>query len=228
MRFAKLLLLCVCISFTAKAEMKLAAPFFPPYAYFDIDGNLSGIWIKQLEPLLQEAEIEFKAINTPIKRFYSSIATGKVELAALPKGMPGMENVLLSEKPFAHFDLRVFWLFDKPEISTLAHLAGQRVVLIKGYSYGGYLQQSLDEAQRGQFVVVENQLEAIKLLLADKADYVLGYWAMMDYLQKNFPDTQLNNHKVSEIPIFLAIHNRTPNANAIMQRFETAYGGMSK
>ncbi len=206
----------------AKDSMRLAAPFFPPYAYFDIDGNLSGAWIRQLQPVLEDAGIEFVAISTPMYRFYSAIGTGRVDISALPKGKPGMENVLFSGQPFSHFDLRIFWKDDKPEIQNIRQLAGQRVALIRGYSYGGYLEESLSEAQRDKFVVVKNQMEAIKLLEADEADYVLGYWAMMDYLSKNFPDTQLNNHKISEIPIYFAIHNSVDNAEEIMQRFEAS------
>lgn len=204
------------------AQLKLGAPFFPPYAYFDLDGNLSGIWIKKLTPVLQEAGIEYKAVNTRITRFYSSIATGKVELAALPPDMPGMENVIYSKVPFSQFDLRVFWTGDKPDISNLAQLSGQKVALIKGYNYGGALQNNLSEEARSNFVIRDNQLDAIKLLLSGETDYVLGYWAMMDYLQKNFPDTQLNNHKVAEIPIYLVMHNSADDAQAKIDKFDQA------
>lgn len=206
----------------AAEKMRLAAPFFPPYTYFDIDGKLDGLWIKQLKPVLKSADIEFKAINTPMARFYSSIATGKVQLSALPKGVPGMDNVIYSEIPFAKFDLRVFWLDDRPDISTVSQLAGQKVVLTRGYNYGGFLQEALTTEQQQHFVVANTKPEAIELLLKGEADYVLGYWALMDYLQKNMPDVQLNNKKISEIPIYFVIHNSVTDAQGIMNRFNLA------
>jgi len=202
--------------------MRLAAPFFPPYTYFDIDGKLDGLWIKQLKPVLKSARIEFKAINTPMARFYSSIATGKVQLSALPKGVPGMDNVIYSDMPFAKFDLRVFWLDDRPDISTVTQLANQKVILTRGYNYGGFLQEALTTEQQQHFVVANTKPEAIELLLKGEADYVLGYWALMDYLQKNMPDVQLNNKKISEIPIYFVIHNSVADAQGIMDRFNVA------
>lgn len=224
LRTALLLLLSFSISSVAMAaeKMKLAAPFFPPYAYFDIDGKLDGLWMKQLGPVLKDADIEFKAVNTPIARFYSSIATGKVQLSALPKGVPGMDNVIYSALPFAKFDLRVFWLDDKPDIANVKQLANQRVVLTRGYNYGGFLEETLNEAQRKNFVQAKTKPEAIELLLNDEADYVLGYWALMDYLQKNRPDVQLNNKKISEIPIYFVVHNSTVDAGAVIERYNAA------
>lgn len=210
------------VTYAQAAPIKLGAPFFPPYAYFDIDGQLSGIWIKQLNPTLSKANIDFKAVHLPIARFYSSVATGKVQFSALPKGLPGMEKVLFSQQPFAYFDLRVFWLNQAPEITQVGQLADKRVALIKGYSYGGVLQQDLPETSRGQFVVAENQLQAIKMLLNNEVDYVVGYWAIMDFLQKNFPDTQLSNQKVAELPVYFAVHQSTPDAKGIIARFEQA------
>ncbi|XOV79046.1 MAG: substrate-binding periplasmic protein [Aestuariibacter sp.] len=213
----------LCCSIPALATpAKLGAPFFPPYAYFDIDGKLTGIWYKQLAPALAKAEIDYKPVNVPIKRFYSAVATGKVQLSALPGNMPGMENVLLSNQPFSKFDLRVFWLDGEAHIDSLEQLADQKVLLIRGYSYGGLLRDAVPEAQRGNFKTVANQAIALKALLNKEADYVLGYWAMMSYLQKNYPQVQLNNHKVAEIPIYFAIHNSVGNAEDMMRRFEAA------
>lgn len=218
-----LFLICLFMASTGWANtLKLGAPFFPPYAYFDIDGKLTGIWYQQLAPVLAKADIEYKPVNVPIKRFYSSVATGKVQLSALPKGMPGMENVLVSSKPFSKFDLRVFWLDGEAHIDSLSQLAGKRVLLIRGYSYGGLLREAVPESERGKFKTVANQGIALKALLNKDADYVLGYWAMMSYLQKNYPDMQLNNHKVAEIPIYFVVHNGVKDAENVLQRFEQA------
>ncbi|BDX07152.1 substrate-binding periplasmic protein [Planctobacterium marinum] len=207
----------------AAEKMKLAAPFFPPYTYFDVDGNLDGLWIKQLNPVLQDAGIEFIAVNTRMSRFYSSIATGKVQLSAIPKGVPGMDNVLFSEQPFARFDLRVFWLDDRPDIANVKQLANQRVVLTRGYNYGGFLEEALSEQARQNFLQAKTKTEAIELLLKGEADYVLGYWALMDYLQKNMPDVQLNNKKISEIPIYFVIHNSAENADELIKQYDSAF-----
>lgn len=218
------LLFCMILMVTAvsaNAQNKLGAPFFPPYAYFDIDGNLTGIWMSQLSPVLKKANIAFKPIHIPITRFYSSVATGKVELSAMPKGFPGMDRVLFSEKPFAHFDMRVFWLSDDQDITAMAELANKRVVLIKGYTYGGLL-DDIPEDSREQFQVADDQRIALKLLMEDKADYVLGYWAMMSYLQKNYPTTQINNKKVAQLPIFFVVNAKTPNAEDLINRFNSA------
>ena len=207
----------------AAEKMKLAAPFFPPYTYFDIDGNLDGLWSEQLNAVLEDAGIEFIAVNTRMSRFYSSIATGKVQLSAIPKGVPGMDNVLYSEQPFARFDLRVFWLDDRPDIANVKQLANQRVVLTRGYNYGGFLEETLAETERQNFVQAKTKSEAIELLLKGDADYVLGYWALMDYLQKNRPDVQLNNKKISEIPIYFVIHNSASNASELIERYNSAF-----
>lgn len=221
---ALLIILAVSSSFSAisSTKMRLAAPFFPPYTYFDIDGNLDGIWIRQLSPVFDEAGIDFVAINTPIARFYSSIATGKVQMSALPKDVRGMDNVIYSEKPFSKFDLRVFWLDSRPDISDVSQLADQKVVLTRGYNYGGFIDEALTEDQKKNFITANNKKEAITLLLTGKADYILGYWALMDYIQKNSPDVQLNNKKITEIPVYVVIHNSAPEAQNVINKYNMA------
>lgn len=232
MRIIKALLIVLTISssFVASADdkLRLAAPFFPPYTYFDIDGNLDGIWIKQLSPILNEAGIDFVAINTPIARFYSSIATGKVQISAVPKNVRGMDNVIYSDAPFARFDLRVFWLEDRPDIANFSELADQKVVLTKGYNYGGFIEESLTDEQRKNFVTANNKKEALSLLIKGEADYILGYWALMDYIQKNSPEIQLNNKKIFEIPVYFVMHKKVPGAVATVARYNAALASSQK
>lgn len=218
-------LLCILLLVTPLSygdNLKLGSPHFPPYVYFDIDGKLTGLWMTQLSPVLGDAQINYSAVYIPIKRFYSSAATGKIDLSAMPKGLPGMENVLFSARPFSHFDLRAFWLDDAQRISSISELAGRKVALIKGYSYGGQVLSNIEQAQRSQFVVAEDQRIALKMLMDKEVDYVLGYWAIMTYLQKNFPDKQINNIKLAELPIYFTIHKNVENATLLMQRFDQA------
>lgn len=226
MKIIKTLLLTIIFSASfasfADNKLRLAAPFFPPYTFFDIDGNIDGIWIQQLTPILNTANIEFTPVHTPVARFFSSIATGKVEISALPKGAKGMSNVLYSDAPFSKYDLRVFWLDDKPDISSIAQLANKKVVLTRGYKYGGFLEETLSEEQRSNFTTANNKSEAIKLLRSGEADYLLGYWALMDYLQKNSINVQLSNKKIYEIPIYFVVHNSAPNAEDVMKRYNAA------
>jgi len=203
-------------------ELRLGSPYFPPYVYFDVDGELTGIWMSQLTPVLSKAGISYNAVHIPIRRFYSSAATGKIDLFAMPKGRTGMENVLFSDRPFAHFDMRAFWLDGVESISSLSQLADRKVALIKGYTYGGKLSTDIDASQRSQFVVAENQKIALQMLMNKDVDYVLGYWVVMTYLQKNYPEAQINNIKIAELPVYLAIHNTAENAEALMQRFDAA------
>lgn len=223
MRIIKALLLVLTISssflVSADDKLRLAAPFFPPYTYFDMDGNLDGIWIKQLSPIFNEAGIDFVAMNMPIARFYSSIATGKVQISAIPKGIRGMDNVIYSDVPFAKFDLRVFWLNNSPDIANFSELADQKVILTKGYNYGGFIEETLTDQQRQNFIIANNKKEAISLLVKGEADYILGYWALMDYIQKNSPEIQLNNKKISEIPVYFVMHKNAPNAAATITRY---------
>ena len=203
-------------------ELRLGSPFFPPYVYVDMDGELSGLWMTQLYPVLNEAGISFNAVHVPIKRFYASAATGKIDLFAMPKGRAGMENVVFSERPFAHFDLRAFWLDGAENIQALSQLSGHKVALIKGYSYGGLLATNIQSDQQLEFVTAENQKVALEMLMNKEVDYVLGYWAVMTYLQKNYPNEQINNMKIAELPIYLAMHNSVNNAEQLMQSFNAA------
>lgn len=203
-------------------ELKLGSPYFPPYVYFDIDGELAGLWMTQLTPVLESAGITYNAVHIPIKRFYSSAATGKIDLFAMPKGRAGLENVLFSQQPFSHFDLRAFWLDGKQGITSTAELAEQKVALIKGYTYGGVLQNDLTAEARTNFVIADNQNTALQMLINHEVDYVLGYWAIMTHLQESYPNMQINNMKIAELPIYLAIHKNVAGAEELMQRFDAA------
>ena len=92
------------------------------------------------------------------------------------KHVPQYEGkVLYSEQPVCYLHLRLYRLVGTPEISQLSQLQNQRLIVIRGYSYGGQLEPLKQRPQGIQWLDATDNHNALEMLTMHRADYLLTY-----------------------------------------------------
>ncbi len=104
--------------------------------------------------------------------------------------------------------------------TTLAALAGKRIVLVGGYSYG-------EEVKKGSgptFLQSRSEEDSLARLLANEADYTLMDELVVENIMSNHGDQARSRLQVGTVPLirrplYLAIRRERPDAAALINRF---------
>jgi hypothetical protein len=104
--------------------------------------------------------------------------------------------------------------------ATLAALAGKRVVIVGGYSYG----DAVKSGSGPTFVQSHGEEDSLARLLAGEADYTLMDELVVQYLVRNYPQQSRERLQLGTTPLIrrslhLAIRRERPDAVAVITRF---------
>ncbi len=115
---------------------------------------------------------------------------------------------------------------DDVSATALTGLKGKRIALVTGYAYG-------DDIVAAGVVPVRSTSEqdALSLVLASKADYVLMDEVVVQYILENYPNEAKTRLSVGTTPLvkrslYLAVRRSRPDAEAIVERFNAQLRGM--
>jgi polar amino acid transport system substrate-binding protein len=133
---------------------------------------------------------------------------------------PERERVLVFSQPY--LENRLILVGRRGEdvsAAALGDVAGKRVALVEGYSYGNAI------AASGVVPVpAKSDEDGLALVLARKADYVLMDELVVQFILQNYPNeskTKLNVGSTSLLtrPLYVAVRRSRPDAESIVERF---------
>ena len=217
-------------SANAKPVYQIGNVIFPPYIVRNSKGELTGDWMDSFYQIMTKAELEYEFTQYPVARFYKHLLDGKIDISIVSKNIGDQSKVLLlSKQPISKLDVRLFWMPGTITITELSQLKNHAVVIMRGYQYGGILEEL--QAQNGtteQLIQVTSHEEAIQMLTRDRAHYFLGYWRLVDYLVKTQSRVQLDTLRLAEIPLHVSVHNTVDNAKGIIEKLDQAIFEMNE
>ena len=132
------------------------------------------------------------------------------------------ERVLLFSAPYLENRL-VLVGRSQADVSAkaLSQLAGKRVTIVQGYSYG-------DAVERGGpvFVRSDSEEDSLNRLLRNEVDYTLIDELVVQYLVNNYPKESAARLQIGSTPmvtreLYFAIRRTRPDAQAIVDGFNT-------
>jgi polar amino acid transport system substrate-binding protein len=155
--------------------------------------------------------------------FTTSLLSGKFDGSAAAWRDAEREKVLVYSAPYLENRLILVGRrgsdVSAPKLSALA---GKRIVLVGGYSYG-------DETIDGSgavFIRSRSEEDSLAKLLANEADYTLMDELVVQYILDNYSEQARNRLSIGSIPLItrtlhLAIRRSRPGAEALIDRFNT-------
>lgn len=107
------------------------------------------------------------------------------------------------------------------DVSTdLSALEGKRIALVKGYAYGSLV----DDCERLEVVYGDNDIDNLKMLISDKADYALVDALLIQHAKREQPEKceeflAFGTDPLTINPVHLALRKNLPNAAKIIEQF---------
>lgn len=189
---------------------------FAPFHYSE-NGKVIGSIAEKIDDIFKKSGIEYSSFELPNKRVKLYIEQGKVEFTTVIESFISNPNQFLkTEKPVYKINLGAICLKSTYQISSLDHLKTLQLILMSGYTYG---HDSLLDAQHGFDITTsaKNHEDAIKALTYKRGDCVLGYQSPFLVEETKYPETHFYFYKINELPVYLYLNKKVPNADSIMQ-----------
>jgi polar amino acid transport system substrate-binding protein len=154
-------------------------------------------------------------------QFTSSLLTGAYDGSAAAWKDAERERVLVFSEPYLENRLILVGRRGSDvTATTLAALAGKRVVVVGGYSYG----DAVKAGSGPTFLLSRGEEDSLSKLLAGDADYTLMDELVVQYIMRNYAQQARDRLQVGATPLVrrslhLAIRRERPDAVSVINRF---------
>lgn len=190
------------------------------------DGEPDNPLFRVAAALFAKAGIAWHGRSYPAARMFKYLQDGNAQFSMLVQSPALQACCLLSRKPVAVTEIRVYHPENKAPINSLADLAGKNIITIHGYSYGGLLTFLSDEANRIHNNVALTHPSAFKMLARQRADYVVDYAGPAAEVLAAEPLPGLRSEVLSRQEVHLVLVKSYPEASKVMSRLEAIADGL--
>ncbi len=155
--------------------------------------------------------------------FTSSLLTGKFDGSAAAWKDAERERVLVFSEPYLENRLILVGRRGSDvTATTLAALAGKRIAVVGGYSYG----DAVKTGSGPTFVISRSEEDSLAKLLSGEADYTLMDELVVHYILRNHAQQARDRLQVGSTPLIrrslhLAVRRDRPDAIAVVNRFNS-------
>lgn len=209
--------------------LKLGYIEFPPFTYTDESGKPAGILIDLAAKVYPAAGYEFTAVSYPVRRLASYIGSGDLDIWMGLKTLPEFEGkAYVGKSVIAELVLRAYTRGRNPPILTQADLSGKSIIIMRGYSYGGWISFIEDPKNKINAIKANKHDAAFNMLLAGRADYVLDYREPSEAALKKITIPDLSYHQISALPCFFIVTKKRADGREIVDRLDASYEILKK
>jgi polar amino acid transport system substrate-binding protein len=173
------------------------------------------------ETLFGKAGIPWHSKSYPAARMFKYLQDGTAQFSMLVKAPTLGDCCLLSRKPVATVEIRVYRLDSAAPVKTRADLVGKTVITIHGYSYAGLLGFIDDDKNRITNNVAPTHAAAFKMLAHGRADYVIDYTGPAGEVLAANAIPGLHSEVLTRQDVHLVLSRTYPDAAGVMARLES-------
>ena len=210
-------------------KLKLGYIEFPPFTYTDDKGMPSGILIDLAKKVYPAAGYDFVAHSYPVRRLASYIGTGDLDIWMGLKTLPEFEGKsYVGKTVIAELVLRAYTRGKKAPIYIQNDLVGKSIIVMRGYSYGGWITYIEDPKNKINHIKANKHDAAFNMLLAGRADYLLDYREPSDMALKKISIPDLTYNQISALPCYFVVSKKLPDGQETVNRLDRAYEKLKK
>lgn len=223
-------MLMACYGNSVLAEtLRLGYIEFPPYTYTTEKGEPAGLLIDLAKKVYPEAGFEFTATSYPVRRLANYIGSGDLDVWMGLKTLPEFEGkTYIGKAEIAELVLLSYTRGAKPPIFKKEDLSGKSVIVMRGYSYGGWINFIEDPANKVNYINANKHEAAFKMLLAGRADYLLDYKDPSDKALETVKIPDLSSNLISSFSCYFVVSKKLKDGQTIVDRLDQAYEKLKK
>jgi polar amino acid transport system substrate-binding protein len=205
-------------------DLRLASTVWPPFT------NIAGqprIALDLIEAALDRSGVPSTTTFVDNAQYSSAITTGPFDGSGAAWHDAQREKAMIFSQPY--LENRLILIARRGgdvSPSTPAALKGRRLAVVEGYAYGDELERS-----GAALVRAKSQEDSLRLLLDTKVDYALMDALVVQSLLQNYPEEaktrlQIGTTSLVTRPLHLAVRRSRPDAESIIQRFNSQLRAM--
>lgn len=207
-----------------KTVLKVGYIEFPPVFFTNEDGEPEGNLITLASKVLPKAGYDWAASSYPTKRMVKMIITGELDLwiglATLP---PFKNTTYVGESTVATIELNAYRIGDKEDIHTKEDLIDKDIIIMRGYSYGGWVDFIKDPKNNINHIEINAHKQGLLMLYADRADYFLDYTGPINNELKSIEIPYLASNRISALEARFVVSKKTKDGKKVLKNLESAY-----
>lgn len=206
---------------------------FPPMTYTDQKGKPAGYIMDIATKSLEKAGFTWDAVSLPASKLSKLLTIGKIHVWLGLKTMPGFtDNTYISETVVEKLTLRAYTIGNKPPIHSLQDLKGKTLLILRGYSYGGWTRYIKDPANNIRYLEIQSHERAFSRLekLSKRIDelYLLDYKHPSDKVLQKLELKNIKFNQVSSLDMHFVVTKHMHRAQAVLTKIEKAYTQLSE
>lgn len=209
-------------------HLRVAYVEFPPFTHTE-GSTPAGSLFEQLDKVAADAGFTYTAQAIPPRRLFQALPDGEFDLFMGVKSPPSFEGTTVaSAEPIATINLHAWGLGDVPEITKKEDLSGLKVIVLSGYSYGGWRVWMDDPANKVELVEARTAEQAVQLLTGGRAPLLLQYTLPMEQALGGKAPDGLTSKPISSVDLFYVVSKKTLDAEGVLSRLEASTAKVRK
>ncbi len=225
--FMKLAVAGIILSFpiiSSAETIRMAYIEAPPYYSSNKDGKPEGLVIDILSNVMKKAGYDWEAASYPVKRMTSMLTSGEIHLWVGLSTLPEFQGTtLIGNTELGKVTLNAYHIGDKPPIAKKEDLIGKSLIILGGYSYGGWFSYIKDPANKIAYHEPNSHESAFSMLRLGRAEYLLDYDTPAKRVLEKMKIPNLKFNEVSSSTLKFVVSQKAPNAQDILNRLEKTY-----
>lgn len=207
------------------AQIRVGLFDFPPLYYQTESGHIEGTLVRLLDRMVQEAGCSWREhFYADVPSLAKSLISGELDLIMAIRHPLMEKKSVYGSVPLTQLQLNLYHHPDTPAAIAPWALKGKRVAVIRGYGYGGVIDQLLVPEAGIKLFVAAGHHEAFALLMEGRVDYVLDYRGPAEALLASHADVPLARSHWSTQDLFLIVSKQLAYPDALIETLEQALG----
>lgn len=205
---------------------------FPPMTYTDKNGQPAGFILDITTKTLEKAGFQWTAVSLPAKRLANSLAEGSIQVWLGLTTMPQFEGTThVGKTVVEQLSLRAYTIGKSPPIRKREDLQGNTILILRGYSYGGWVSYIKDPDNRIKYLEFDSRETAFmrleKLSKRIPNSYLLDYKHPSEIILKKQSIPYLQFNKVSALDMHFVVTRKMKESKKVLEQIETAFRQLS-
>lgn len=207
----------------AGTPIKIGYMEFPPYSFTNAKNEASGFSNVHTKLICTYAQLNCEFISLPPARVYEKLKNGDIDLWNGISEIPDIQgHVIYSSAHMfnVYIDLHSLHALHSPDF--IQALQNQTVIVIRGFSYGGFIDILQNSELNTHLLVADTHQEALKLLIAKRANYLLDYRAPTIIAKERLNINNLYSTEITQYQTRFIVSLQSNKPRMILDTFEAA------
>jgi len=196
--------------------------------YSTVNNKPQGMLSDITHKVFNDLDLNFKEQSMPTKRLFSSLKKGRVQIWCGIKVDSLQTNVWSGNEVLHHLSLNLYSLSKSGDIAKKSDLKGKTIILLLGYSYGGWGQYIRNKKNEINFIDVKSHDDALRLIKTGRYQYLLNYRAPMNIALKKSPSSELKQQNISHLPIVFNVTKNMASSKLLLSRLDNSLAKLIK